>query len=230
MTSSWAGAFGHTQFVPTTYLERAVDGDGDGKRDVWDSPADALASTANYLKQSGWRMDEAWGEEVKLPDGFAFDQADAQTRKSLDEWGRLGVTNMSGEPLMGADTAFVFIPAGYRGPAFMVTGNFNAILKYNFATSYALAIGMLSDRLKGDAPLMANWPLDELPLDTRQSMALQEGLTVLGFDTGGADGMFGQRSRAALRDYQKARGIPADGFATAAILTKILNERAAAQR
>lgn len=230
MTSSWAGAFGHTQFVPTTYLEHAIDGDGDGKRDLWNSPADALASTANYLKESGWRMDENWGEEVKLPDGFAYELADPDMRKSLDDWGAFGVAKMSGEPLSGSDSAFLFLPAGYRGPAFVVTGNFNAILKYNFATSYALAIGLLSDRLKGDAPLMANWPLEELPLDMGQNTALQEGLTALGFDTGGVDGAFGRRSRAALRDYQKARGLPADGFATAAILTKVLNERAALPR
>jgi membrane-bound lytic murein transglycosylase B len=226
MTSSWAGAFGHTQFVPTTYLEHAIDGDGDGKRDLWNSPADALASTANYLKESGWRMDEIWGEEVKLPDELA----DPEQRKTLDDWASYGVTKISGEPISGSDTGFLFLPAGYRGPAFLVTANFNAVLKYNFATSYALAIGLLSDRLKGDAPLMANWPYEELPLDARQNTALQEGLTALGFDTGGSDGVFGRRSRAALRDYQKARGIPADGFATAAILTRILNERAALQR
>lgn len=225
MTSSWAGAFGHTQFVPTTYLEHAVDGDGDGKRDLWDSPADALASAANYLKESGWRADNVWGEEVKLPENFPFEQADSDTRKSRDAWAAMGVTKASGDPLSGTDQAFVFLPAGHKGPAFLVTGNFNAILKYNFATSYALAVGLLSDRLSGGGMLVTDWPRDELPLDMSQSMAMQDGLTALGFDTGGSDGVFGRRSRQALRDYQRARGLPSDGFPTPELLTRILNEK-----
>ncbi|HXJ00626.1 MAG TPA: lytic murein transglycosylase [Micropepsaceae bacterium] len=230
MTGSWAGAFGHMQFVPTTFLERAVDGDGDGKRDVWNSPADALASAANYLKQSGWRSGESWGEEVRLPEGFPYEMADTDSAKPIAEWARLGVRKMSGEALNETgDAAAIFLPAGYRGPAFLVRANFNAILKYNAATSYALAIGLLSDRLKGAGDIQAGWPLDEAPLDESSRTALQEGLMALGFSTGGTDGMLGRQSRAAIRAYQKARGIPADGFATANLLTRILNERALAR-
>ncbi len=225
MKSSWAGAFGHTQFVPTTFLESAVDGDGDGKRDVWDSPADALASAANYLKRSGWRVGEPWGEEVQLPESFAYETADPDIRKSLADWVSMGVRKMSGEPLESStDQGAIFLPAGYRGPAFLVRSNFNAILKYNAATSYALAIGLLSDRFKDAPGVQASWPVDEAPLDQSSRVALQKGLMTLGFSTGGADGQIGRMSRAAIRAYQSSRGLPADGFATASLLTRILNE------
>jgi membrane-bound lytic murein transglycosylase B len=228
MTGSWAGAFGHTQFVPTTFLEHAVDGDGDGKRDLWNSPADALASAANYLQQSGWRAGESWGEEVQLPPDFAYESAETNIRKPISEWAGLGVRSISGEMLNpSADLAAVFLPAGYRGPAFLVRNNFNVILKYNAATSYALTIGLLSDRLKGAANVQASWPTEESTLDQASAIALQDGLTALGFSTGGSDGLLGARTRQAIREYQQARGLPADGFATAALLTRILNERAA---
>ncbi|MEA2825217.1 MAG: rane-bound lytic murein transglycosylase [Alphaproteobacteria bacterium] len=228
MTGSWAGAFGHTQFVPTTFLEHAVDGDGDGKRDLWNSPADALASAANYLKESGWRPGESWGEEVQLPAGFAYEQAEASLRKPIAEWAKLGVRNAAGGALPdSAEEAAILLPAGYRGPAFLVRNNFNVILRYNSATAYALAIGLLSDRLKGAGIVQAKWPVDEVPLDEASRTALQEGLTDLGFSTGGADGVLGRRTQQAIRDYQKSRGLPADGFATPALLTQILNERGA---
>jgi membrane-bound lytic murein transglycosylase B len=228
MKASWAGAFGHTQFIPTTFLESAVDGDGDGKRDVWDSPADALASAANYLRKSGWVPGQTWGEEVRLPDGFAYDRAETNLKKSVSEWADLGVRKISGEPLEAStDQAAVFLPAGYRGPAFLVRNNFDVILKYNASSSYALAIGLLSDRMKGLPGIQASWPVDELPLDHSSSVALQDALTALGFDTGGSDGVLGRQSHAAIRAYQKARGLPADGFPTPELLTRVLNERAA---
>jgi membrane-bound lytic murein transglycosylase B len=228
MTGSWAGAFGHTQFVPTTFLDHAVDGDGDGKRDVWNSPADALASAANYLKESGWRAGESWGEEVRLPEGFAYENAETDLRKPIADWEALGVRKISGEPLDGsAGEAAIFLPAGYRGPAYLVRDNFNAILKYNAATAYALAIGLLSDRFRYAPGVQASWPLDESPLDESSRTALQDGLMALGFPAGGTDGVLGRQTRAAIRDYQKSRGLPADGFATASLLTRILNERAA---
>jgi len=225
MTGSWAGAFGETQFVPTTFLERAVDGDGDGKRDVWNSPADALASTANYLKQAGWHAGEPWGEEVKLAGDFPYDQADVDIRKSGSDWGMMGARTLSGEPLSGDSVrGWIFLPAGYRGPAFFIRENFDAILKYNLATSYALAVSLLADRYKDQGKIVASWPVDETPLDMISRVALQSGLNVLGYMVGEPDGVLGRRSRQAIRDYQKDRGLPADGFATSGLLTRILNE------
>jgi membrane-bound lytic murein transglycosylase B len=226
MTGSWAGAFGLTQFIPTTFLERAVDGDGDGKRDLWNSPADALASTANYLRLSGWRTGEPWGTEVLLPTDFSYEKADPDIRLPNHEWAQLGVRKANGEPLSeSTEPSAVFLPAGARGPAFLLNENFFAILKYNLATSYALAVSVLSDRLKGAPGVSAAWPRGESMLNARQRMTLQEGLTTLGYDTGGLDGVLGRRTRQAIRDYQKARGLPADGYATASLLTRILNER-----
>ena len=226
MTGSWAGAFGYTQFVPTTFLEQAVDGDGDGKRDLWGSQADALASTASYLSRSGWKSGEPWGEEVQLPADFAYENADPDIRMAVSEWSAKGVRKLNGEPLSetGAMSA-IFLPAGARGPAFLLNENFYAILKYNFATSYALAVSVLSDRLGGRTGITGSWPRGETMLSVRQRKTLQEGLTTLGYDTGGADGVLGRRTRQAIREFQKARGIPADGYATASLLTRILNER-----
>jgi membrane-bound lytic murein transglycosylase B len=194
MFSSWAGAFGETQFVPTTFLEHAVDEDGDGKKDLWESPADALASTANYLKVSGWQAGAPWGEQVMVPDNFPYAEADPETRKPLSEWQAMGVRDTHGGDLPDSqEPVAIFLPAGYRGPAFLLRDNFNVILKYNFATSYALAIGLLSDRLKGAEPINAVWPTDVDPLDESSRVALQDGLTALGFDAGGSDGVFGRR-------------------------------------
>jgi membrane-bound lytic murein transglycosylase B len=226
MTGSWAGAFGLTQFIPTTFLERAIDGDGDGKRDLWNSPADALASTANYLMRSGWKTGETWGVEVVLPPNFAYENADTDIRKPNSEWAQMGVRKVNGEPLPeGNDLSAIFLPAGAQGPAFLLNENFYAILKYNVATSYALAVSVLADRLKGAPGISGSWPRGETMLNTRQRMTLQEGLMTLGYDTGGMDGVLGRRTRQAIRDYQKARGLPADGYATASLLTRILNER-----
>jgi membrane-bound lytic murein transglycosylase B len=226
MTGSWAGAFGLTQFIPTTFLERAVDGDGDGKRDLWNSPADALASTANYLRRSGWRSGENWGTEVMLPTDFSYENADTDIRLANYEWAQMGVRKANGEPLPeSTDLSAIFLPAGAQGPAFLLNENFFAILKYNIATSYALAVSVLSDRLKGAPGISGAWPRSQTMLNARQRITLQEGLNTLGYDTGGMDGVLGRRTRQAIRDYQKARGLPADGYATDLLLTRVLNER-----
>ena len=228
MTSSWAGAIGHTQFVPTTFLNHAVDGDGDGKRDLWNSPADALASAANYLKESGWKGGEPWGQEVQLPAGFAYEDCDVDTQKPISEWAKRGVRTATGEALAGGDAmAAIFLPAGYKGPAFLVRENFHVILIYNAATSYALAISLLSDRLKGAGDIVGAWPREELPLEKDQRLALQQGLTALGYDVGEADGVLGRKTRAALRAFQKARNLPADGFPTRDMLARVMKDRAA---
>lgn len=222
MMGSWAGAFGHTQFVPTTFLDHAVDGDGDGKRDLSNSLADALASTASYLKESGWGAG-AWGEEVLLPKDFVYENADPNIRKSCDEWAKLGVRGARGQALSGGETGAIYLPAGYRGPAFLTLANFEALLTYNTAASYALAIGILSDRLRGGI-VMGSWPRDEQPLSRDQIVELQQDLTAIGYDVGNTDGLIGNRTRSAIRKYQKAHQLPADGFVTLDMFYKILSD------
>ena len=226
MSSSWAGAFGQTQFIPSTFLKYAVRENGNGPIDLWNSPADALASTANYLQQSGWHAGEPWGQEVQLPDSFPYANADIAIKRPVSEWRQLGVRAIPGQNLPSGDqSAAIILPAGHRGPAFMVFSNFNALLTYNSAISYALAVGLLADRLKGLPRVQASWPVDEPTLDLPRAIALQQGLTDLGFSTGGADGAFGPKTRDAIRMYQESRGLPADGFATESLVQRVLNEK-----
>ena len=218
MLGSWAGAMGQTQFIPTTYLAHAVDFTGDGKRDVWGSKADALGSAANYLRVSGWRSDQRWGYEVSLPQGFDYATADLKTLKTLAEWTRLGVTGITLPVPSSAEEAALFLPAGYRGPAFLVTGNFRAILRYNTAPAYALAAGILSDHYQGLGGVVSPWPLSERPLHPKELRDLQTRLTAGGYDTGGVDGMLGSRTRKAIRAFQKDQGLVPDGHATPGLL------------
>jgi membrane-bound lytic murein transglycosylase B len=225
MTSSWAGAFGQTQFVPTTFLSGAVDGDGDGRIDLWTSPADALASTANILHAAGWAAGKPWGTEVALPAGFAFDTADLDIVKPVAAWKKLGVKTIMGGELDAADQpASIYLPAGATGPAFLVFPNFKVILKYNNAASYALAVCLLADQLKGAPAVMASWPRGLTPLNRDERLTLQNSLITLGFDIGKADGMIGAKSRAAVRGWQKAHNLPADGYPTQDLLTRIASE------
>ncbi len=216
---SWAGAMGQTQFIPTTYLAYAVDFDGDGRRDVWQSKKDALGSAANYLAISGWDMTQRWGYEVTLPAGFDYRQADLKKTKPISAWQALGVRGLSlSLPDTDADAA-VFLPAGYRGPAFLVTQNFRAILRYNTAPAYALAAGLLSDYYKGLAGVQTPWPIDERPLHRAEIKELQTKLNSAGFAIGKVDGLLGRRTKAAIRDFQAANGLVPDGHATPSLLS-----------
>lgn len=224
MKGSWAGAMGHTQFIPTTYLAQAVDMDGDGKRDIWNSRADALGSTAHYLGNSGWERGNRWGYEVRLPEGFEYAQADMGVTKTLGEWRALGVKHLNGEKLAGPDMASkasIFLPAGYRGPALLVFKNFRVVLTYNASTSYSLAVNLLADRLRGRGMLQTAWPVDERPLLRAEREELQRLLTAKGHDTKGTDGIIGFNTRAAIRAYQKQAGLPADGYPTASLLASL---------
>jgi membrane-bound lytic murein transglycosylase B len=222
MTASWAGAFGQTQFTPTTFLAHAVDGDGDGVIDLWHSAADALASTANVLADAGWQRGNAWGYEVTLPANFAYEIADPDQTKPVAEWRKLGVRTISGAALLPAEEyGAVFLPAGARGPAFLVFGNFKAVLKYNNATSYALAVCLLADRIRGAGPVVSSWPRDEQTLSRDERVAFQTYLLKLGYDIGTIDGVLGRKARMALRLWQKAHALPADGFPTEDLLTRI---------
>ena len=219
MISSWAGAFGQTQFTPTTFFKYAADGDGDGKIDLWTSAPDALASAARLLAEQGWKKGESWGYEVKLPANFPYDQADIDTQRTVAEWRAMGIKTANGSLLpQSGDSAGIYLPAGARGPAFLVLSNFSVILKYNNAASYALAVGLLADRMAGSAPVKHSWPRDERPLSRTERLQFQADLAKLGFDPGTQDGVMGRKSRAALRQYQKAKGLLPDGFATASLL------------
>ncbi|OEC33268.1 membrane-bound lytic murein transglycosylase B [Pseudomonas cuatrocienegasensis] len=214
LVGSWAGAMGQTQFMPTTYNEHAVDFDGDGKRDLWNSASDALASAAHYLQSSGWQSGQSWGYEVRLPQGFDYALADPEVRRSVAEWRALGVTPYSqNHPQAADDTlATLMLPAGHRGPAFLLQSNFRSILRYNNSTSYALAIGLLSDALRGGDSVQAAWPRDDRQLGRSERIELQERLAAKGFDPGPADGIIGANTRKAIRTLQLQLNWPADGY------------------
>lgn len=214
LRGSWAGAFGHTQFMPSTFERIAVDFDGDGRRDLVGSVPDALASTAHYLDRSGWREGEPWGYEVELPDGFDAGLAGRTNRRTLSEWMKYGIARVDGKPidLPGNSRAAVLLPAGIEGPAFLVFRNFDAIYSYNAAVSYALAIAHLSDRLRGGGAFKTPWPTDDPGLSRAQRRELQELLLARGHDIGEVDGMLGTRTREAIRLEQQRLGhAPADG-------------------
>jgi lytic murein transglycosylase len=212
LTGSWAGAFGHTQFMPSTFLRLAVDFDDDGRRDLVGSVPDALASTANFLKKAGWREGEPWGYEVRLPSGFDASNAGRRNKQPLASWSARGITRIDGSPLGGGDApAGLMLPAGPRGPAFLVFRNFDAIYGYNAAESYALAIAHLADRLKGGQPFATPWPTDDPGLSRVERRELQTLLIARGHAIGEADGMLGEKSRAAIRVEQARLGQPATG-------------------
>ncbi|MBL6936933.1 MAG: lytic murein transglycosylase [Alphaproteobacteria bacterium] len=225
MTSSWAGAFGQLQMLPSTFLKSAVDGDGDGKRDLWHSSADALASAAVEVSSDGWERGHGWGYEVRLPPDFAYEQASGDLLKSIADWSALGVRTIDGRALPAdAEQAVIYIPAGRRGPAFLAFNNFKVILKYNNAVSYALAVCTLADQIAGRPGIQAAWPRDEQPLSQDERIAMQNALVKLGYPLEKIDGILGRGTRAQLRLYQKARGLPADGFPTMQLLAAILVE------
>jgi membrane-bound lytic murein transglycosylase B len=222
MVGSWAGAFGQTQFTPTTFFKYAADGDGDGVIDLWQSAPDALASAARLLSEQGWVKDQGWGIEVSLPDRFLYEEADLDTVKPVAEWSARNVKTANGDPLPVSDAnAAIYLPAGARGPAFLVLPNFSVILKYNNAASYALAVALLADRMAGAPPVRHAWPRDERALSRSERISFQTDLQKLGFDPGTPDGVLGRRTRSALRQYQKSKAIAADGFPTASLLAML---------
>ncbi|MCZ8184529.1 MAG: lytic murein transglycosylase [Beijerinckiaceae bacterium] len=212
LRGSWAGAFGHTQFIPSTYLRLAVDFDGDGRRDLVDSIPDALASTANYLKKSGWITGASWGYEVRLPAGYAGPSG-RTGKQDLGSWSGRGITRIDGSALSGLPAAGLLLPAGRNGPAFLVTKNFDAAYAYNAAESYALAISILSDRLRGRPGIRTPWPTDDRGLSRAERKELQERLTRAGYDVGKPDGAIGALTRAAIKDVEAKLGMPQTGRA-----------------
>lgn len=221
--ASWAGAMGYCQFMPTTYQAYAVDGDGDGRRDMWNSLADVFHSAANFLSQSGWQAGETWGREVKLPKGFDLELTGLGTRKSLADWQALGIRKMDGAnlPQVSDMTASLILPAGIKGPAFLVYENFRTILDWNRSNFYAISVGHLADRLAFKGPLQTP-QVDEIPLSRVQTMQIQTRLNKKGYDVGKPDGIAGSQTRKAIKAFQKEKGLPADGYPSHEIL-ELLN-------
>jgi lytic murein transglycosylase len=220
LSGSWAGAFGQTQFMPSTFLRLAVDSDGDGRRDIVDSAPDALASTANYLAKSGWRRGMSWGFEVKLPDGYSGPSG-RKAKQSMSFWASHGLTRIDGRPL-GEGEAGLLIPAGRQGPAFLVTRNFDVVYTYNAAESYTLAACVLSDRLGGGRGIVTPWPTDDLLLSREGRKELQALLQRRGYDIGGdPDGHVGTKSKAAIADFQQRAGLEVNGRASVKVLAAL---------
>ena len=222
MTGSWAGAMGHTQFMPTSFMSYAVDYNGDGKKDIWNSVPDALGSTANYLKSFNWRPGETWGYEVKLPNGFDFGAARQLERAPLSQWQRLGISRVSGRDFpRPSDVARLYMPAGANGPAFLLLPNFDVIKRYNNSDSYALAVGHLADRIIGGGDFATAWPAGDYSLTKAQRTEVQTLLNRAGYDVGTPDGVVGPRTRAAVMAYQQRAGLPADGHVSGQLLDRL---------
>lgn len=220
MLGSWAGAMGHTQFIPTSFLAYAVDGDNDGRRDIWGSIPDVMASTANYLAKNGWQRGQPWGVEVTLPADFDYTRTELSTRQSTQDWQAQGVrpVQVQGQSLPAFDQASVIAPAGAQGPAFLVGPNFRVIMRYNNATSYALAVALLSQRIDGGPGVQGNWPRGLKPLTRTQTREMQALLNQKGFGTGTPDGIMGPNTREGLRAWQRSVGRTPDGFPSSSVL------------
>jgi membrane-bound lytic murein transglycosylase B len=222
MQGSWAGAMGHTQFMPSSFLAYAVDFNGDGKRDIWgDDPTDALASSAAYLAGFGWTKAAPWGLEIKLPKGFDYDQTSERVKKPVAEWQALGVRQINGGDLPDHGAASVLLPGGARGAAFLIFSNFQVIERYNSADAYVIAVGHLADLLRGRARITSGWPRELRALTLEERLDLQTRLTRAGFDTQGVDGKMGPNTIAAVKAFQKSKGIITDGYPSLDVLNRL---------
>jgi len=223
MRGSWAGAMGHTQFMPSAYNRYAIDGDGDGRVNLWRSEQDALASGANFLANLGWQQGERWGREVRLPDDFPYATTGLNNSQPLKYWRNLGVSFVDGVRLPDVDMrASLLVPAGHTGPAFLVYSNFNVILRWNRSEYYALSVGLLADRLIGAGPLAQPPSTEEAALSRDTVEQMQQQLNQLGFDAGEIDGVMGSLTQAALREFQVSSGMIADGYPDRATLCALL--------
>ncbi|WP_224816788.1 lytic murein transglycosylase [Hasllibacter sp. MH4015] len=224
MTGSWAGAMGHTQFMPTSYLQYARDFGGDGRRDIWsDNPQDALASTAHYLAEHGWTYGQPWGMEVRIPDGFDYRLAGEQERIGAAFWNGQGVRLINGDPIPDHGPASILLPAGHRGVALVVYNNFRVIERYNPADAYVIAVGHLSDRIQGRPDFRASWPRGDRALTFAEREELQRLLRAAGHYSEDIDGIVGPITIASIRSYQDAIGVTPDGYASLSILERLRN-------
>lgn len=222
MVGSWAGAMGHTQFMPTSFARYAVDFNGDGRKDIWNSIPDALGSTANYLNAFGWRNGETWGYEIKLPPRFDFASARQLDKAPLNIWQQMGITRVSGKPFpRPGDVARLYMPAGAGGPSFLLLPNFDVIKRYNNSDSYALAVGHLADRIIGSGSFVTPWPSGDYALSKAQRAELQTLLARAGYEVGSPDGVIGPKTRAAVMAYQSRIGAAADGHVSGLLLDRL---------
>lgn len=223
MSGSWAGAMGQLQFLPSVFYRYGVDGDGDGRIDIWNSLPDVFHSAANFLSNSGWQGDERWGREILLPTGFDYALTGTQTRKSLQEWKEMGLTKVDGSELPIAEIqASVILPSGAQGPAFLGYSNYRATLAYNPSTFYALTVGNLADRFTGGAGIQ-RMPVNEEAMSLDEVHELQVLLNASGYDSGEPDGRIGRMTRAAVRSFQQDKGLPMDGYASPSLLQSLRN-------
>lgn len=222
---SWAGAFGQTQFMPTTFIRLAVDGNGDGRKNIIGDPKDALASTANYMVRSGWVRGEKWGYEVRVPANYNGAQGRTNTQ-TLRAWANAGIKLASGENLPNTDSRYGLIFLGGRnGPAYLVGRNFNAVYSYNPAISYALAVNLLADRIKGGGPIITPWPTEDPPISRADKREIQTILASLGYEVGDIDGILGEKSNKAIRDFYNSHSLPFDGRVATNVLETMRRNR-----
>lgn len=225
MRGSWAGAMGHMQFMPSTFISYAVDGDGDGRNDIWNSLPDAFFSAANYLSRMGWKTGEPVALEVQLPPQFDYAQAQLSLRKGSAEWMNLGITKVDGTPLPIIDNAAILLPQGWQGPAFLVASNFDVIMKWNRSINYALSVSHLADQFIRDQPIINGWTVAGYAgISFNQAWAMQAKLNTLGFDSGNPDGFPGTKTQQAIRSYQLQHGMPADGYPSHALFNQLMKE------
>jgi membrane-bound lytic murein transglycosylase B len=222
LKGSWAGASGHTQFMPTSFWNIAVDFDGDGRKNLWgQDPGDALASAAAYLQKSRWKSGEDWGFEITLPEGFDWELAGDRTQRPMAFWLSKGAARADGGEMPADRWASLLLPAGHRGPALMLFDNFGAVETYNLADAYVIAVCHLADRLRGGGPFQHPWPRDLRVLTLAERMELQQRLTLAGHSTAGVDGRVGPRTLSAIKSYQRAQGLVVDGFASTELLDRL---------
>ncbi len=227
MMGSWAGAMGHTQLLPSNYLRFSVDFDGNGKRDIWNTPHEALASTANFLARHKWSPGKTWGYEVKLPSRVGTGYAGRKRSRSIGKWSALGVKRVNGAAFPRAgDRAYLYLPMGRNGPAFLLLNNFRVIMRYNAAHTYALSVGHLADRIRGGDSFVTGWPDGARALTEDERFEIQRLLTIRGHDLGVLDGILGSKTRAAIRAMQKEKGLKVDGFPTPKIIEILRAEQA----
>jgi len=224
MRGSWAGAMGHMQFMPSTFVTYAVDGDGDGRNDIWNSLPDAFSSAANYLSSIGWQQGEPVAIEVKLPTNFDYSLAQLKLRKNTEDWIDLGVKQVDGTPLPSLSNTAILLPQGWQGPSFLVASNFDVVMKWNRSINYALSVSHLANQLEEDRPIVNDWGAYEIGLSFDQAWAMQAKLNTLGYDSGEPDGLPGIKTQGALRGYQLNHNLPADGYPSNALYNQIMNE------